>query len=71
MLNRQLKLNLPKEKSLFLWGARKTGKSTYLKKCFPNSFYIDLLHHSTFLRYSKSAGILKEEIVMTYLLQLL
>ncbi|MCC8376964.1 MAG: AAA family ATPase [Rickettsia endosymbiont of Graphium doson] len=62
MLNRQLKLNLPKEKSLFLWGARKTGKSTYLKKCFPNSFYIDLLHHSTFLRYSKSAGILKEEI---------
>lgn len=62
MLNRQLKLDIPKEKSLFLWGARKTGKSTYLKKCFPSSFYIDLLHHSTFLRYSKSTGILQEEI---------
>jgi len=62
VLNRQLKLDLPKEKSLFLWGARKTGKSTYLKESFPDSFYIDLLHQGTFLRYSKSAGILKEEI---------
>lgn len=62
MLKRQLKLDLPRGKSLFLWGARKTGKSTYLKECFPNSFYIDLLHHSTYLRYSKSTGILKEEI---------
>lgn len=62
MLKRRLKLDLPQGKSLFLWGARKTGKSTYLKGCFPNSFYIDLLHHSSFLRYSKSPGILKEEI---------
>lgn len=62
MLKRRLKLDLPQGKSLFLWGARKTGKSTYLKECFSNSFYIDLLHHSTFLRYSKSPGILKEEI---------
>ncbi len=62
MIKRQLKLDLPPGKSLFLWGARKTGKSTYLKECFPNSFYIDLLHHNTFLRYNKSPGILKEEL---------
>lgn len=62
MLKRILDLNLPKNKSLFLWGARKTGKSTYLKECFPNSFYIDLLHHGTFLRYSKTVGILRDEI---------
>ena len=62
MLNRYLELDLPEGKSLFLWGARKTGKSTYLKNRFPNSFYIDLLHHSTFLRYSKTTGTLKEEI---------
>ena len=62
MLKRQLRLDLPKGKSLFLWGARKTGKSTYLKKLFPNSFYIDLLHKNTFLRYSKNPGILEGEI---------
>jgi hypothetical protein len=62
VLNRYLELDLPEGKSLFLWGARKTGKSTYLKNRFPNSFYIDLLHHSTFLRYSKTTGTLKEEI---------
>lgn len=62
MLKRQLKLDLPKGKSLFLWGARKTGKSTYLKKIFPDSFYIDLLHNNTFLRYSKNPGILEDEI---------
>lgn len=62
MLKRQLKLDLPKGKSLFLWGARKTGKSTYLKKIFPDSFYIDLLHNNTFLRYSKNPGILQDEI---------
>lgn len=62
MLKRQLKLDLPKGKSLFLWGARKTGKSTYLQEVFPDSFYIDLLDHSTFLRYSKSSSILEEEI---------
>ena len=62
MLKRVLNLNLPENKTLFLWGARKTGKSTYLKEYFPNSFYIDLLHHGTFLRYSKSVGILRDEI---------
>lgn len=62
MLKRYLKLDLPKGKSLFLWGARKTGKSTYLKQCFPASFYIDLLHHNTYLRYSRNPGILKEEL---------
>lgn len=63
MLKRQLKLDLPKGKSLFLWGARKSGKSTYLKETFPNIFYIDLLDHRTFLRYSKSSSILEEEII--------
>ena len=65
MLKRRLKLDLPKNQSLFLWGARKTGKSTYLKDNFPNSLYIDLLNHSTFLRYSKSVSILKDEIIAT------
>lgn len=65
MLKRRLKLDLPRRQSLFLWGARKTGKSTYLKDNFSNSLYIDLLDHSTFLRYSKSVSILKDEIIAT------
>lgn len=65
MLERRLKLDLPRGQSLFLWGARKTGKSTYLKDNFPNSLYIDLLDHSTFLRYSKSVSVLKDEIIAT------
>ena len=65
MLKRTLVLDLPKRQSLFLWGARKTGKSTYLKDKFPNSLYIDLLDHNTFLRYSKSVTILKDEIIAT------
>ena len=29
--------------SLFLWGARQTGKSTLLKSLFPNAIWFDLL----------------------------
>ena len=34
-----LDLELPKGQPCFLWGARKTGKSTYLKQRFPDSLY--------------------------------
>lgn len=37
--------------SLFLWGARQTGKSTLLKSLFPNALWFDLLLSDTFLRY--------------------
>ncbi|HJD62514.1 MAG TPA: hypothetical protein LFW14_02910 [Rickettsia endosymbiont of Degeeriella rufa] len=43
MYNRCLKLSLDKKQTAFLWGARKTGKSTYLKELYPNSIYYDLL----------------------------
>ncbi len=38
-IQRFLDLELPKGQSCFLWGARKTGKSTYLKQRFPDSLY--------------------------------
>jgi hypothetical protein len=37
-----------KNSPAFLWGARKTGKSTYLKQRFPESVCIDLLRSDTF-----------------------
>lgn len=62
MLKRTLTLDLPRGQSLFLWGARKTGKSTYLKHCFPDSLYVDFLNHTTFLQYSKNPSLLREMI---------
>jgi predicted kinase len=48
-LQRYLKLDLPPGQSAFLWGARKAGKSTFLKHHFPNSVYYDLLDSKVYL----------------------
>lgn len=40
--------------SLFFWGARQTGKSTYLKEKYPDSLYVDLLLSQEFKRYLDS-----------------
>lgn len=39
------------ESSFFLFGPRGTGKSTWLKQCFPNAIYIDLLDPASFRLY--------------------
>jgi predicted AAA+ superfamily ATPase len=61
-INRYLDLNLPKGQSCFLWGARKTGKSTYLKEKFPDSIYVDLLQADIYQLYFKNPERLREEI---------
>jgi predicted AAA+ superfamily ATPase len=63
MYNRLLALSLPKGQSAFLWGARKTGKSTFLKAHFPGSVYYDLLKTDLTLRLSKTPSLLREEIL--------
>ncbi len=40
---RTLDIDLPPDRSAFLWGARQTGKSTWLRHRFPDSPYFDLL----------------------------
>ena len=45
-------MDLPQGQSAFLWGARQTGKSTFLRQRFPNSFYIDLLNSDNLLSLS-------------------
>ncbi|MCB0660531.1 MAG: ATP-binding protein [Saprospiraceae bacterium] len=47
------KINLEKYNGLscFLWGARQTGKSTFLRKNYSESLYIDLLLSQEFRRY--------------------
>jgi uncharacterized protein len=61
--NRYLKLEVELGQSIFLWGARKTGKSTFLKNSFSDSIYIDLLKTDLFFRYSKQPSLLREEIL--------
>lgn len=61
-INRRLKIELPRGQSCFLWGARKTGKSTYLKEQFPNSTYINLLQADVYQRYFRNPERLREEI---------
>lgn len=62
-LKRTLNMNLPKGQSAFLWGARKTGKSSYLKVHYPQSLYYDLLNTSDHLRFAKMPHLLRQEVL--------
>lgn len=62
-LNRILTIDLPAGQSAFLWGARKTGKTTFLKNRFPNSVLIDFLKTDTYLEYLKTPSLLRERIL--------
>jgi predicted AAA+ superfamily ATPase len=46
-------LQLPKNRSAFLWGPRKTGKTTLLKEQFSEAFWIDLLDFDLYLTLSQ------------------
>lgn len=61
-INRCLKMNLSQGKSAFLWGPRKTGKSTFLRQNFPNSLYFDFLEHDLYLDLVKRPSLLRQEI---------
>lgn len=51
--------------SLFLWGARQTGKSTLLKSLFPNALWFDLLKSDVFERFQKNPVQFRESILAT------
>lgn len=63
MYKRILEIKLPKGQSSFLWGARKTGKSTFLRQNFPKSIYYDFLRSDDYLRYSKAPYKFREELL--------
>jgi uncharacterized protein len=62
-INRILEINLPSRQSAFLWGPRKTGKSTYLKKQFPDSVRYDFLDTDLFLEFSRRPALLRERLL--------
>ncbi|MDR1416651.1 MAG: DUF4143 domain-containing protein [Prevotellaceae bacterium] len=49
--------------SIFLWGARQTGKSTLLKTLFPRALCFDLLISSEYKRLTEKPDILREAIL--------
>jgi predicted AAA+ superfamily ATPase len=62
-IKRILDIKLPKKQSAFLWGPRKTGKTTYLKKHFPDSLIFDFLKTDFFIEVSKNPALLRERIL--------
>ncbi len=55
-------MDIPPGKSCFLWGARQTGKTTYLREKFPEARFINLLEADTYHRYLLSPQRLREEL---------
>lgn len=62
MYKRLLQLPENPVKSFFLWGPRQTGKTTLLKKCYPDALRIDLLKTDELIRYLKEPSVLREEV---------
>jgi len=62
MFDRILTLKLPRGKSAFLWGARRTGKSTFLGRSFPGSLRIDLLQSDVYYEYLRRPATLREHL---------
>ncbi|MDZ7616002.1 MAG: AAA family ATPase [Patescibacteria group bacterium] len=61
-ISRVLDMDLPEGQSAFLWGARKTGKSTYLQTRFPDSIYLDLLKTDVALDLTRRPALLRERL---------
>ncbi len=55
-------MNLPPGQSAFLWGARKTGKTTFLTQAFPGSAIFDLLDSDLFFALAKRPALLRERV---------
>lgn len=62
-IDRVLRISLPKHQSAFLWGPRKTGKSTFLRSVFPDSLTFDLLQTDLMLELAKRPALLRERLL--------
>ena len=62
-ITRSLEIALPKGQSAFLWGPRKTGKTTFLKTAFPDSTVYDLLQTDLLLEFTKRPSLLRERLL--------
>ena len=57
---RLLQIELPFKKSAFLCGPRKTGKTYWIKKRFPDAILIDMLKTDVFADFASRPALLRE-----------
>ena len=62
-MERIIHIDITANNAFFLWGARKTGKTTYLKNKFKDALYLDLLKTNIAQKYELKPDLLREEIV--------
>ena len=62
MYLRRLSLEDENNDSIFLWGARQTGKTTLLKHLYPQAKYYDLLLANEFERLLRDPSLLSQEL---------
>jgi len=60
---RRLSIVLPERQSAFLWGARKTGKSTFLRQAFPGSLSFDFLRTDLLIAFTTRPALLREQLL--------
>ena len=62
MFDRSLVLPQPGSETFFLWGPRQAGKSTLLRGCYPDGYWVDLLKSEVFRRYLDHPEYLRQEL---------
>ena len=62
MFERSLVLPQPGSETFFLWGPRQAGKSTLLRGCYPDAYWVDLLNSEVFRRYLDHPEYLRQEL---------
>lgn len=65
ILSRLLQIDLPPNKSAFLWGPRKVGKSYWLRAHYSNEIYIDFLKTDVFAEYISKPSLIRERYQKT------
>lgn len=60
MYNRVLSLSESETNSLFLFGARQTGKTSLLRERFPDCIYYDLLEFDIMMRFRQRPSLLRD-----------
>jgi len=58
--DRLLAIDLPPDRSAFLWGPRKTGKTYWINRKFPDSILIELLKTDLFADYASRPSLIRE-----------
>jgi len=60
LISRLQRMKLAGNRSAFLWGPRKAGKTTLLRQLFSDAFFIDLLDYDLFLSLSRRPTMLRQ-----------